>query len=61
MKSSKLNHIEQEWMDKAKNRYEFNSNVIPDVLSAAISGALEETETEDDVAQVFQDIWLGYP
>jgi hypothetical protein len=30
------------------------------VLSAAISGALEETKTEDDIAQVFSDIWLGY-
>jgi hypothetical protein len=58
------------WQEKAVNwlnrgnpgkGQRFESEAIPDVLSAAISGALEETETEDDVAQVFSDIWLGYP
>ena len=34
---------------------------IPFPLSAAIEGALEEANTEDEIAQVFADIWLGYP
>ncbi len=39
----------------------FDSEHIPPTLGAAIAGALEEAETEDDVKQVFGDIWLGYP
>jgi HK97 family phage portal protein len=59
-----------QWQEKAINYLNrgkpgkgrrFESDVIPDTLAAAISGALEETENEDEIAQVFQDIWLGYP
>jgi hypothetical protein len=37
------------------------SEYIPPTLQAAISGSLEEASTEDEIAQVFSDIWLGYP
>ena len=58
------------WQEKAVNHLNrgnpgkgtrFDSDAIPDTLAAAISGSLEEAKTEDDIAQVFSDIWLGYP
>jgi hypothetical protein len=58
------------WQEKASNHLlrgnpgkgrRFESDAIPDTLAAAISGSLEEAQTEDDVKQVFADIWLGYP
>ena len=58
------------WQDKAVNHLirgnpgkgqRFSSDAIPETLNAAISGALEEATTEEEVKQVFTDIWLGYP
>lgn len=58
------------WQEKAENWLQrgkpekgrkFESDYIPETLGAAISGALEETHTEDEIRQVFSDIWMGYP
>ena len=45
----------------SKEGVDFESEVIPPTLAAAISGSLEEASSEDEIAQVFADIWLGYP
>ena len=55
------------WKENALNRLnnkelaELVHEHIPDALAAAIEGALEETETEQDITDVFTSIWLGYP
>ena len=58
------------WMRKAVDALEsgelseldqVTSEFIPPTLASAISGSLEEATTEDEIAQVFADIWLGYP
>ena len=57
------------WQRKSKKRLKadkspavtFESEHIPATLNAAIEGALEEAGSEDDITQVFSDIWLGYP
>ena len=59
--SENPNPSRQEWLDNVGEKYMFDSDAIPDTLAAAIGGALEEADTEDDIAQVFADIWLGYP
>lgn len=48
---------------KAKRPMEFSfvTEHIDPVTHAAISGALEQCETEDDVKAVFTDLWIGYP
>jgi HK97 family phage portal protein len=60
----------EQWKDKAINYMKrgkpgkgrkYESENIPPSLEGAISGALEEAETEDEIAAVFADIWMGYP
>jgi len=59
----------EKWQRKSKKRLKadkspavtFESDHIPATLGAAIEGALEEASTEEQIAQVFSDIWLGYP
>lgn len=48
---------------KAKRPMEFSfiTEHIDPVTHAAISGALEQCETEEDVKAVFSDMWMGYP
>jgi len=48
---------------KAKRPMEFSfiTEHIDPVTHAAITGALEGCETEDDVKSVFSDMWIGYP
>ena len=53
-----VNHLNRGNPGKGRR---FDSDAIPDTLAAAISGSLEEANTEDDITQVFADIWLGYP
>ena len=40
---------------------QFDSDLIPLSLNGAISGALEEAETEEEVLAIFADTYLGYP
>ena len=62
----------ERWQRKAVKRYtegkpdkaqEFESEVIPPALAAAIRGALSETVDAADVPAVFRDAlaWEGYP
>ena len=48
---------------KAKRPMEFSfiTEHIDPVTHAAISGALESCETEEEVKAVFTDLWIGYP
>jgi len=40
---------------------EFKSDIISPALKGAILGALECVKSVDDVVQVFNNVWLGYP
>jgi hypothetical protein len=45
---------------KGINR-EFESVHTPPALAGAIEGALEEAKSIDEVHQIFDDPWIGYP
>ena len=47
-------------VDKGFDR-EFDVEHVPPALAGAISGALGEAKTTDDVIGVFSNIWTGYP
>lgn len=57
------------WQRKAVKRLkrgesaavEFDSEYIPETLNAAIAGALEGAKSVDDIDNVFNSVWVGYP
>jgi len=61
--ADKMRSALREWKEIALkgDSVEFESEHIPPTLQAAIEGGLEEAKTEDDITQVFADIWMGYP
>jgi hypothetical protein len=57
----------EKWRRKALNRVtdgsgacSFSSKVIPGAMNGAIEGALEDTETKDDVHKIFDTEWRNY-
>ncbi len=56
-KRKAINHLQRGNPGKGRK---YESRKIPPALAGAISGALEETETEEEIVQVFDDPWMGY-